>query len=46
MICDMCGENDAVVNLTFIGDGMLITWHLCDECAKIAAPDSDEAGRP
>jgi protein arginine kinase activator len=33
MVCDTCGERDAVVNLTQVVDGAVKQVHLCEQCA-------------
>lgn len=33
MLCDNCGENDAVIHLTQIVDNQMGTHHLCETCA-------------
>lgn len=33
MLCDSCGERDAVVNLTTIENNAVRQLHLCDRCA-------------
>ncbi len=33
MLCDNCGENEAVIHLTQIVDNQMGTYHLCEACA-------------
>lgn len=33
MLCDHCGENEAVIHLTQIVDNQMGTFHLCESCA-------------
>ena len=33
MLCDHCGENEAVIHLTQIVDNQMGTFHLCEACA-------------
>lgn len=33
MLCDHCGENEAVIHLTQIVDNQMGTFHLCEGCA-------------
>jgi protein arginine kinase activator len=33
MLCDHCGENEAVIHLTQIVDNQMSTYHLCEGCA-------------
>ena len=33
MLCDNCGENEAVIHLTQIVDNQMGTFHLCEACA-------------
>ncbi len=33
MLCDHCGENEAVIHLTQIVDNEMGTFHLCEACA-------------
>ena len=33
MLCDHCGENEAVIHLTQIVDNQMGTYHLCEACA-------------
>ncbi|HEX6925467.1 MAG TPA: UvrB/UvrC motif-containing protein [Longimicrobiaceae bacterium] len=34
MLCDHCGENEAVIHLTQIVDNQMSTFHLCEACAE------------
>ena len=33
MLCDQCGENEAIIHLTNIQNNQITTSHLCDSCA-------------
>ena len=33
MVCDICHERDAVVNLTTIENNSVVQKHLCEQCA-------------
>jgi protein arginine kinase activator len=33
MLCDQCGENEAIIHLTTIQNNQLTTSHLCEGCA-------------
>ena len=33
MLCDQCGENEAIIHLTTIQNNQIITSHLCEGCA-------------
>ncbi len=33
MLCDHCGENEAVIHLTQIENNQMSTFHLCESCA-------------
>jgi protein arginine kinase activator len=33
MVCDNCGQNDAVIHLTQIVNNQMSTFHLCETCA-------------
>jgi protein arginine kinase activator len=33
MLCDQCGENEAIIHLTTIQNNQLTTSHLCEDCA-------------
>jgi protein arginine kinase activator len=43
MLCDHCGENEAVIHLTQIVDNQMGTYHLCEACAaeKGLEPDPE-----
>ncbi len=43
MLCDHCGENEAVIHLTQIVDNQMGTFHLCEACAaeKGLEPDPE-----
>lgn len=34
MLCDQCGEKEAVIHLTQIVDNQMGTFHLCEACAE------------
>lgn len=34
MLCDQCGENDAIIHLTTIQNNQITTSHLCEGCAS------------
>ena len=34
MICDNCGQRDAVINLTQVEHEAKVTLHLCEQCAQ------------
>lgn len=34
MLCDQCGEKEAVIHLTQIVDNQMGTFHLCETCAE------------
>jgi protein arginine kinase activator len=34
MLCDHCGENEAVIHLTQIVNNQMSTFHLCEACAE------------
>jgi len=34
MLCDNCGERDAVINLTQVEHDSKVTLHLCEQCAQ------------
>ena len=34
MKCEVCGDNDASVELTQVVDGAIQKWHLCSPCAQ------------
>ena len=48
MLCDQCGENEAVIHLTQIVDNQLGTVHLCETCAedKGLEPESNVGDLP
>lgn len=33
MLCDQCGENEAIIHLTNIQNNQITTSHLCESCA-------------
>lgn len=33
MLCDQCGENEAIIHLTQIQNNQMSTFHLCEACA-------------
>jgi protein arginine kinase activator len=33
MLCDHCGENEAIIHLTQIVNNQMSTFHLCESCA-------------
>ena len=33
MLCDHCGENEAIIHLTQIVNNQMSTFHLCERCA-------------
>jgi protein arginine kinase activator len=33
MLCEQCGENEAIIHLTQIVDNQMGTFHLCETCA-------------
>ena len=33
MLCDNCGEREAVIHLTQVEDAQITTLHLCEQCA-------------
>jgi len=33
MLCENCGENQAIIHLTKIVDNQMNTFHLCEDCA-------------
>jgi protein arginine kinase activator len=44
MVCDNCGQNEAIIHLTNIEDNQAITRHLCEECAaEKGLPPGDTA---
>lgn len=34
MLCDQCGENEAIIHLTTIQNNQITTTHLCEGCAS------------
>lgn len=48
MLCDHCGENEAVIHLTQIVDNQMGTFHLCEACAadKGIEPDPEIGNFP
>jgi protein arginine kinase activator len=48
MLCDQCGENEAVIHLTQIVDNQMGTYHLCEACAaeKGLEPESEVGNLP
>ena len=34
MLCDQCGENEAIIHLTTIQNNQIATSHLCEGCAS------------
>lgn len=34
MLCDSCGQRDAVINLTQVEHDAKVTLHLCEQCAQ------------
>ncbi len=45
MICENCGERDAVVHLTQIEDAQVTTVHLCERCAAERGVEPPPAGK-
>lgn len=41
MLCDNCGENEAVIHLTQIVDNQMGTFHLCEACAAEKGIEQD-----
>jgi protein arginine kinase activator len=41
MMCDHCGERDAVIHLTHIENNEMHSFHLCDACAAEKGIDPD-----
>ncbi|MDX1675226.1 MAG: UvrB/UvrC motif-containing protein [Longimicrobiales bacterium] len=41
MLCDHCGENEAVIHLTQIVDNQMGTYHLCEACAAEKGVEPD-----
>jgi protein arginine kinase activator len=48
MLCENCGQNEAVIHFTQIVDHQMGTFHLCESCAaeKGLEPDPGMAGFP
>jgi protein arginine kinase activator len=48
MLCEHCGQNEAVIHLTQIVDNQMATFHLCEPCAaeKGLEPEPGIAGFP
>ncbi|HUG41060.1 MAG TPA: UvrB/UvrC motif-containing protein [Longimicrobiales bacterium] len=48
MLCDHCGEKEAVIHLTQIVDNQMGTFHLCETCAadKGLEPEAASANFP
>lgn len=48
MMCDHCGQNEAIIHLTQIVDNQMTTKHLCEACAADTGlqPDSGLANLP
>ena len=45
MVCDSCGQGEAVVHLTQVVDNQMTTSHLCEQCAAAKGLDTAE-GQP
>lgn len=45
MVCDSCGQGEAVVHLTQIVENQMTTSHLCEQCAAAKGLDTAE-GQP
>lgn len=45
MVCDSCGQGEAVVHLTQVVDNQMTTSHLCEQCAAAKGLDTVE-GQP
>ena len=43
MLCDVCHERDATINLTKIGDNAVHQLHLCEKCAAERGVDTPAA---
>lgn len=41
MLCDTCGQNEAIIHLTHIKDNQVTTQHLCEACAAEAGLQPD-----
>jgi protein arginine kinase activator len=48
MLCEHCGEHEAVIHLTQIVDNQMATFHLCEQCAadKGLEPEPGVGGFP
>jgi len=48
MLCDHCGQNEAIIHLTQIVDNQMSTFHLCESCAaeKGLQPGADTGNFP
>jgi protein arginine kinase activator len=48
MLCDHCGQNEAIIHLTQIVDNQMSTFHLCESCAaeKGLQPGTDSGDFP
>jgi protein arginine kinase activator len=48
MLCDHCGQNEAIIHLTQIVDNQMSTFHLCETCAaeKGLQPGADTGNFP
>lgn len=48
MLCEQCGENEAIIHLTQIVDNQMGTFHLCERCAadKGLEPESKMENLP
>jgi protein arginine kinase activator len=48
MVCDHCGQNEAIIHLTQIVDNQMSTFHLCESCAaeKGLQPGVDTSNFP
>lgn len=44
MLCDHCGDNDAVIHLTHIENNEMNSFHLCEACAAEKGIDPDAEG--
>ena len=40
MLCDQCGDNEAIIHLTSIKDNQITTSHLCESCAADSGVDA------
>jgi protein arginine kinase activator len=43
MLCDNCGQNEAIIHLTHIEDNNFTTKHLCEDCAAENGLQPDES---